>query len=89
MQWLASIVFTVFMAVWTIFYGLVQASAPSLVRRSPDGLSREVPAARLWSALLVATIFAWGVAFFFPTMVGTVSERMVFSISASRMRLSR
>ena len=41
-----------FMAVWTIFYGLVQASAPAVIRRSPDGLSREVPAARLWSALL-------------------------------------
>jgi predicted MFS family arabinose efflux permease len=41
-----------FMAAWTIFYGLVQASAPAVIRRSPDGLSREVPAARLWSALL-------------------------------------
>ncbi len=41
-----------FMAAWTIFYGLVQASAPALIRRSPDGLTREVPAARLWSALL-------------------------------------
>jgi fucose permease len=30
----------------------------------------------LWSALAAATIFAWGVAFFFPTMVGTVSERL-------------
>jgi len=30
----------------------------------------------LWSALAVATLFAWGVAFFFPTMVGFVSERM-------------
>lgn len=41
-----------FMAAWTIFYGLVQASAPALIRRSGDGLTREVPAARLWSALL-------------------------------------
>lgn len=41
-----------FMALWTIFYGLVQASAPAVIRRSADGLSREVPAARLWSALL-------------------------------------
>lgn len=41
-----------FLAAWTIGYGLVQAAAPSLVRRSSDGLSREVPAARLWSALL-------------------------------------
>ncbi|WP_202428245.1 organoarsenical effux MFS transporter ArsJ [Malikia spinosa] len=41
-----------FLAAWTIGYGLVQAAAPGLVRRSADGLSREVPAARLWSALL-------------------------------------
>jgi predicted MFS family arabinose efflux permease len=43
-----------FLAVWTIGYGLVQAAAPHVVRRSADGLSREVPAARLWSALLTA-----------------------------------
>ncbi len=43
-----------FMAIWTVFYGLVQASALAAIRRSPDGLSREVPAARLWSALLAA-----------------------------------
>src|SRR5690606_24861766 len=30
----------------------------------------------LWSALAVATLFAWGVAFFFPTMVGSMSERL-------------
>ena len=30
----------------------------------------------LAAAFAAATIFAWGVAFFFPTMVGTVSERM-------------
>ena len=41
-----------FLAAWTIGYGLVQALAPQLVRRSEDGLSHEVPAARLWSALL-------------------------------------
>jgi MFS family permease len=41
-----------FLALWTIGYGAVQALAPALVRRSDDGLSREVPAARLWSALL-------------------------------------
>lgn len=41
-----------FLAAWTIGYGLVQALAPAIVRRSPDGLSTEVPAARLWSALL-------------------------------------
>jgi MFS family permease len=36
-----------FIASWTIGYGLVQAIAPSVIRRSPDGLSREVPEARL------------------------------------------
>ncbi|MEZ5665733.1 MAG: organoarsenical effux MFS transporter ArsJ [Burkholderiaceae bacterium] len=41
-----------FLAAWTIGYGLVQALAPAIVRRSADGLSHEVPAARLWSALL-------------------------------------
>ena len=41
-----------FMALWTIFYGLTQASAPSVIRRSADGLTAEVPAARMWSALL-------------------------------------
>lgn len=41
-----------FMASWTIGYGAIQASAPALVRRSADGLSSEVPAARVWSAVL-------------------------------------
>jgi MFS family permease len=41
-----------FMACWTIVYGLVQAMAPKLIRRSEDGLAAEVPAARLWSMLL-------------------------------------
>ncbi len=41
-----------FLAAWTIGYGVVQAAAPAIVARSDDGLSREVPAARLWSGLL-------------------------------------
>ena len=41
-----------FVAAWTIGYGLVQALAPQIVRRSVDGLTREVPAARGWSAVL-------------------------------------
>ena len=41
-----------FLALWTIGYGVVQAAAPALVRRSTDGLSAEVPAARMWSLLL-------------------------------------
>ncbi|MEQ1613093.1 MAG: organoarsenical effux MFS transporter ArsJ [Hyphomicrobiaceae bacterium] len=43
-----------FLAVWTIGYGGIQAFAPHLVARSADGLSREVPGARLWSLLLLA-----------------------------------
>jgi MFS family permease len=43
-----------FIASWTIGYGLVQAIAPSVIRRSADGLSREVPEARLWGAILTA-----------------------------------
>ena len=46
-----------FLAVWTIGYGVVQASAPAVVTRSADGLSHEVPAARLWSlALLIVPV---------------------------------
>jgi MFS family permease len=41
-----------FMAAWTIGYGLVQAFAPKLVRRSHNGLTTEVPAARTWSFVL-------------------------------------
>ncbi len=47
-----------FLALWTIAYGVVQALAPHLVRRSSDGLSKEVPAARLWSALLALVTLA-------------------------------
>jgi len=41
-----------FLALWTIGYGVVQGLAPGIVRRSDDGLSSEVPAARAWSATL-------------------------------------
>jgi predicted MFS family arabinose efflux permease len=41
-----------FLAAWTIAYGVIQAATPRLVTRSPDGLSREVPGARLWSLVL-------------------------------------
>ncbi len=51
-----------FLAAWTIGYGLVQAAAPSIVRRSADGLSAEVPAARAWSAALALVPAALAVA---------------------------
>ncbi len=47
-----------FMAAWTIGYGLVQALAPQIVKRSTDGLSHEVPAARWWSAVLAVVPMA-------------------------------
>jgi hypothetical protein len=50
-----------FLAAWTIAYGAMQAAAPALVRRSTDGLSREVPNARLWAGLLAAVPIALAV----------------------------
>ncbi|HEY5797143.1 MAG TPA: organoarsenical effux MFS transporter ArsJ [Bosea sp. (in: a-proteobacteria)] len=55
--WTFTVVGT-FLALWTIGYGLVQAAAPSFVRRSADGLSSEVPAARFWSLGLALVPFA-------------------------------
>ncbi|CAN5639946.1 organoarsenical effux MFS transporter ArsJ [soil metagenome] len=43
-----------FLAAWTIGYGVIQALAPSLIRRSGDGLSKEVPHARRWAGFLFA-----------------------------------
>ena len=43
-----------YIAAWTIGYGIVQAVAPMCVRRSADGLSREIPEARLWGTALTA-----------------------------------
>lgn len=50
-----------FLAAWTIGYGGVQALAPQVIRRSPDGLSSEVPEARLWALVLAAIPAALGV----------------------------
>jgi predicted MFS family arabinose efflux permease len=57
-----------FLAAWTIAYGVVQAAAPRLVSRSGDGLSLEVPAARLWSLFLVAIPVVLAVALHFAQM---------------------
>ena len=63
-----------FLALWTIGSGLVQAIAPSLVKRSSDGLSTEVPAARLWSGLLalVPIALALAVTFSVPQLTWVV-----------------
>ena len=42
------------LAVWTIGYGAAQGTAPSLLPRSADGLTREVPAAKRLAATIVA-----------------------------------
>jgi predicted MFS family arabinose efflux permease len=47
-----------FLAAWTIAYGAIQAIAPSLVTRSTDGLSKEIPAARIWAGILAAVPLA-------------------------------
>ena len=41
-----------FVAGWTIAYGGIQAVTPTLTAHSADGLSREIPAARLWALAL-------------------------------------
>ena len=79
-----------FLALWTIGYGLMQAMAPQWVRRSPDGLSTEVPAARLWSLglalipalMAVALLMGWGSA---PAVVigGLALFGAAFAINSS------
>jgi len=79
-----------FLALWTIGYGVVQAAAPALVRRSEDGLSAEVPAARRWSALLavVTALLALAVAAGLPrpdlfVPVGLCLFGFVFAVNSS------
>jgi predicted MFS family arabinose efflux permease len=57
-----------FLALWTIGYGAVQAGAFAIVPRSSDGLSREVPAARLWAGALA--LIPLLLALFLATPVG-------------------
>ncbi|MBY0331289.1 MAG: organoarsenical effux MFS transporter ArsJ [Acetobacteraceae bacterium] len=79
-----------FLALWTIGYGVVQAAAPALVRRSADGLTAEVPAARRWSlalALLTAAlmlVLAAGVPRRDLVVVGGLAAfGVVFAVNAS------
>ena len=49
-----------FLAFWTIGYGVVQVLAPLIIKKSPDGLSKEVPSTKLWGfllALVMGTLF--------------------------------
>ena len=80
-----------FMALWTIFYGLVQAAAPALVARSPDGLSKEVRAAQFWSAalalipaaIIVALQGGFGLAPNLVLVFGLAVFGMVFAVNSS------
>jgi MFS family permease len=79
-----------FLAAWTIGYGLVQAVAPSVVKRSPDGLTHEVPAARLWSGLLttipiaLAVLVAMDVAYLeWLVVVGLGLFGIAFAVNSS------
>ena len=79
-----------FLAVWTIGYGLVQAVAPKLVRRSKDGLSHEVPAARAWSAVLALIPAALAAAVFLEAphlqwvvVIGLGIFGFVFAVNSS------
>jgi MFS family permease len=66
-----------FVAAWTIGYGAVQALAPAVVTRSRDGLSREVPAARLWGTILTVIPVALAV---LTTMPGVPRPDLVLVV---------
>ena len=80
-----------FMALWTICYGLVQAAAPALVARSPDGLSKEVRAAQFWSAalalipaaIIVALQGGFGLAPDLVLVFGLAVFGMIFAVNSS------
>jgi MFS family permease len=80
-----------FVAAWTIGYGAVQALAPAVVTRSRDGLSREVPAARLWGAILTVIPVALAVLMTMPgvprpdlvLVVGLLIFGFVFAVISS------
>jgi predicted MFS family arabinose efflux permease len=79
-----------FLAAWTIVYGIIQAATPRLVTRSPDGLSREVPGARLWALVLaavpIALALALAVDIHWPDVVVTVGLALfgfAFAVNSS------
>lgn len=79
-----------FLALWTIGYGVVQASAPAVVKRSADGLSSEAPAARLWSLalLLIPLALAGGLSLAPPRpdlilVAGLCLFGVVFAVNSS------
>lgn len=78
-----------FLASWVIGYGLVQAAAPAIVRRSADGVSSETRAARAWAlvlALIPAAIVGalhLGTAPGPTVIIGLLSFGAVFAVNSS------
>lgn len=80
-----------FVAAWTIAYGAVQAIAPQVITRSRDGLSREVPAARLWGTILTVIPVALAILLRMPgvgrpdlvLVVGLLVFGFVFAVISS------
>jgi hypothetical protein len=83
-----------FLAAWVIGYGIVQAAAPAVVRRSTvghsaGGLSGEVRAARLWAFLLalipaaLAAALGWGVDPAAGVIVGLGLFGVAFAVNSS------
>lgn len=79
-----------FLAAWTIGYGLVQALAPAVVKRSADGLTTEVPSAQHWSLALalVPVILALLVWFDVPhvqwvVVIGLAVFGVAFAVNSS------
>ena len=80
-----------FLAAWTICYGIVQAFAPRLVTRSTDGLSSEVPSARVWSFALAIIPLALALALATPGVprtdlvvtIGLALFGLLFAVNSS------
>ncbi len=72
-----------FMAAWIIFYGLVQASAPKLIRNSTGDLAATVSAARFWVGGLtfIPACLALAAAFAMPGLVPfVIAGLLVFAV---------
>lgn len=78
-----------FLAAWVIGYGVVQAAAPGVVKRSADGRSSETRAAQLYAFLLAAVPVGIALAIeagIDPTVtivVGLAAFGIVFAINSS------
>lgn len=66
-----------FLAAWTIGYGLVQGLAYRIVPRSADGLSAEVPAARLWAGVLAVIPLAIALALALAALPPAAAQTVV------------